>query len=116
MIRSLIQTGNSKALILTKDMRDHLGIDEEVAIEFRRSAIILRHPDASPDDDETVGTKDKLKEPRAPKPPKAEKVPKPEKAEKAAKTSKAPKPPKADKISKEKTKAKKGKSKDKTAK
>ena len=50
MLRNLIQTGNSKALILTKDMRDHLGIEDEVEVEFRRGSIVLRHPEV-PDED-----------------------------------------------------------------
>lgn len=59
VLRNLIQTGNSKALILTKDMRDHLGIEDEVEVEFRRGSIVLRHPEV-PDEDADVSTK-KLK-------------------------------------------------------
>lgn len=44
MVRNLIQTGNSKALIISKDMRDHLGVDDEVDIEFRKNSIVIRNP------------------------------------------------------------------------
>ena len=110
MIRSLIQTGNSKALILTKDMRDHLGLGEEVGIEFRRSAIILRHPDASPEDDEHMRSKAKVKESKEAKEaktPKAAKALKEPKVAKAEKPAKASKPEKAREKPKDKPKAKK---------
>ncbi len=51
MKKSLIQTGNSKALIMSKDMREHLGITDSVEVQFRKSTIVLRHPDA-PDEEE----------------------------------------------------------------
>ena len=44
MTRKLVKTGNSSALILTKDMRDHLGIDEAVDVQFKEGQIILRRP------------------------------------------------------------------------
>jgi hypothetical protein len=44
MIRKLVKTGNSVALILSKDMREHLGLGEEVNIEFLEGEIRLRKP------------------------------------------------------------------------
>ena len=45
MIKSLIQTGNSKALIISKDMREHLGVTNTVEVEFRKNTIVLRNPE-----------------------------------------------------------------------
>jgi len=44
MIRKLVKTGNSVALILSKDMRDHLGIGDEVDVEYLEGEIRLRKP------------------------------------------------------------------------
>jgi hypothetical protein len=44
MIRKLVKTGNSVALILSKDMREHLGVDDQVSIEFVENEIRLRKP------------------------------------------------------------------------
>lgn len=44
MTRRLVKTGNSVALIVTKDMRDHLGVDEQVDVQFEADRIILRKP------------------------------------------------------------------------
>jgi hypothetical protein len=38
-------------------MRDHLGIEEVLDIEFRRGCLILRHPDTAPLEDSEVVTK-----------------------------------------------------------
>ena len=68
MRKTLIQTGNSKALIMSKDMREHLGITDTVEVQFRRNTIVLRNPD-DPDDEEVVKAKPAKAE-------KAEKAPK----------------------------------------
>ena len=60
MVKSLIQTGNSKALIMSKDMREHLGIADTVEVQFRKNTIVLRHPDA-PEEDEQPKPKEKVK-------------------------------------------------------
>ncbi len=52
MKRNLVQTGNSKALIITREMREHLGIADEVDIQFRRNSIVIRNPNATDEDDE----------------------------------------------------------------
>lgn len=44
MVRKLVKTGNSVALILSKDMRDHLGITDEVDIQLVSGEIHLRRP------------------------------------------------------------------------
>ena len=44
MKRQLIKTGNSVALILTKDMREHLGISTEVDVQLTEGKIVLRKP------------------------------------------------------------------------
>jgi hypothetical protein len=44
MVRKLVKTGNSVALILSKDMREHLGVDDRVSIEFVENEIRLRKP------------------------------------------------------------------------
>lgn len=59
MKKTLIQTGNSKALILSKDMRDHLGISDVVLVEFRKNTIVLRNPDE--EEEETPKPKSKGK-------------------------------------------------------
>src|SRR5579862_6237904 len=44
MIRKLVKTGNSVALILSKDMRDHLALGDEVEVEYLKGEIRLRKP------------------------------------------------------------------------
>ena len=45
MTRQLTKSGNSIALVLSKDMRDHLGLkDNEIEVIFERNTIILRAP------------------------------------------------------------------------
>ena len=45
MTRQLTKSGNSIALILSKDMRDHLGLkDNEIEVIFEQSSITLRAP------------------------------------------------------------------------
>lgn len=44
MIRKLVKTGNSVALILSKDMREHLGVGDEVSVELLEGEIRLRKP------------------------------------------------------------------------
>lgn len=44
MIRQLTKTGNSMALRLTKEMREHLGVTDSVDVQYVEGAIILRRP------------------------------------------------------------------------
>jgi antitoxin component of MazEF toxin-antitoxin module len=44
MIRTLTKTGNSMALRLTKEMREHLGINDKIDVQYVEGAIILRRP------------------------------------------------------------------------
>ena len=44
LIRKLVKTGNSVALILSKDMRDHLGVEDEVNVEYLKGEIRLSKP------------------------------------------------------------------------
>lgn len=44
MIRKLVKTGNSVALIFSKDMRDHLGVEGDVEVEYLEGEIRLRKP------------------------------------------------------------------------
>jgi len=44
MTRKLVKTGNSSALILTKDMREHLGVNDTVEVQFKEGEIILKKP------------------------------------------------------------------------
>jgi hypothetical protein len=44
MVRKLVKTGNSVALILSKDMREHFGVDDQVSIEYLEGEIRLRKP------------------------------------------------------------------------
>lgn len=44
MTRTLVRTGNSTALILTRDMKDHLGITDTVEVLFEEGRIVLRKP------------------------------------------------------------------------
>lgn len=44
MIRKLVKTGNSTSLILTRDMKEHLGITDTVDVQIENGQIILRKP------------------------------------------------------------------------
>ena len=45
MTRLLTKSGNSIALILSKDMRDHLGLkDNQIEVIFEKNSISLRAP------------------------------------------------------------------------
>lgn len=44
MKRTLVRTGNSTALILTRDMKDHLGITDTVEVTLEEGRIVLRKP------------------------------------------------------------------------
>lgn len=44
MTRKLIKTGNSDALVITKEMKEHLGVRETVAVYYERGRIILERP------------------------------------------------------------------------
>lgn len=44
MIRTLTKTGNSMALRLSKEMREHLGVTDKVDVQYVEGAIILRRP------------------------------------------------------------------------
>ena len=44
MKRQLVKTGNSLALVLTRDMREHLGLSDSVDVQFTEGQIILRKP------------------------------------------------------------------------
>lgn len=47
MIRNLTKTGNSMALRLSKEMREHLGVTDKVDVQYVEGAIILRRPPLS---------------------------------------------------------------------
>ena len=44
MTRPLVRTGNSTALILTRDMKEHLGITDSVDVQIEQDRIVLRKP------------------------------------------------------------------------
>jgi antitoxin component of MazEF toxin-antitoxin module len=44
MTRNLVRTGNSTALILSRDMKEHLGITDTVDVQIEEGRIILRKP------------------------------------------------------------------------
>ncbi len=45
MIREIKKSGNSMALILSKDMRDHLGlVNNEIEVIFEKGCLVLRAP------------------------------------------------------------------------
>jgi antitoxin component of MazEF toxin-antitoxin module len=44
MRRKLVKTGNSDALIITKEMKEHLGVREAVAVYYSEGQIILKRP------------------------------------------------------------------------
>ena len=44
MKRKLGKNGNSSTLVITRDMKNHLGVEEAIDVEFVNGAIILRRP------------------------------------------------------------------------
>lgn len=44
MIRVLVRTGNSTALILTRDMKEHLGITDTIEVLVEADRIVLCKP------------------------------------------------------------------------
>jgi|GEM_PF-3717780 len=44
MTRKLIKTGNSDALVITKEMKEHLGVRETVAVYYAEGKIIIERP------------------------------------------------------------------------
>lgn len=44
MTRKLVKTGNSDALIITKEMKEHLGVRETVAVYYRGDEIVIKRP------------------------------------------------------------------------
>jgi len=44
MTKKLHKSGNSMSLIITKTMREHLGVTDEVDVQFAEGQIILRKP------------------------------------------------------------------------
>lgn len=44
MTRKLIKTGNSDALVITKEMKEHLGVRESIAVYYEKGRIILERP------------------------------------------------------------------------
>lgn len=45
MIRQIVKNGNSMSLVLSKDMRDHLGLtDNQIEVIFERDSLVLRAP------------------------------------------------------------------------
>ncbi len=44
MTRKLVKNGNSYSLTITKEMKEHLGVREAVAVYFAEGEIILRRP------------------------------------------------------------------------
>ncbi len=44
MTRKLIKTGNSDALVITKEMKEHLGVRETVAVYYAEGKIIIEKP------------------------------------------------------------------------
>lgn len=44
MTRKLVKTGNSDALIITKEMKKMLGIEDEIDVVYERDKVILRRP------------------------------------------------------------------------
>ena len=46
MVKKLSPNGNSRALIVTKLMREHLGVTDEVEVSLTEGQIILRKPES----------------------------------------------------------------------
>jgi antitoxin component of MazEF toxin-antitoxin module len=45
MIRQIVKNGNSMSLVLSKDMRDHLGLtDNQIEVTFERDTLVLSAP------------------------------------------------------------------------
>ena len=44
MTRSLVRTGTGIALILTPDLKEHLGITDAVDVQIEEGRIVLRKP------------------------------------------------------------------------
>ena len=44
MTRTLQKVGNSKGLLLSRDMLDHLGVTEAVEVTFEKGKIVLTKP------------------------------------------------------------------------
>jgi antitoxin component of MazEF toxin-antitoxin module len=44
MLKPLTKTGNSLSLCITKEMREHLGVTDQVEVEFRKGSIVLKKP------------------------------------------------------------------------
>lgn len=45
MIRHIKKSGNSMSLVISKDMRDHLGlVNDEVEVLFEKGCLVLRAP------------------------------------------------------------------------
>ncbi len=44
MTRKLVKTGNSDALIITKEMKEMLGIESEIDVVYDRDRIVLQKP------------------------------------------------------------------------
>jgi antitoxin component of MazEF toxin-antitoxin module len=44
IVRKLGRSGNSRVLVLTRDMREHLGIEDEVQIVYRENELVLQKP------------------------------------------------------------------------
>lgn len=44
MTKKLVRTGNSDALIITKEMKEMLGVEDEIDVVYDRDKVILRKP------------------------------------------------------------------------
>ena len=44
MNRKLVKNGNSSTLVITRDMKEHLGVDDAIEVEFVNGGIMLRRP------------------------------------------------------------------------
>jgi predicted RND superfamily exporter protein len=49
-VRKLGRSGNSRVLVITRDMREHLGVDDEVQVILRENEVVLRRPEGGADD------------------------------------------------------------------
>ncbi len=59
MTRTLQKIGNSKGLVLTKTMLDHLGVTDTVEVQLIDKQIVLTAPAAPEDEDRAVYEKAK---------------------------------------------------------
>ena len=48
MLKKLTKTGNSYTLVISKEMREHLQVQDAVEVEYREDSIVLRRPPAAP--------------------------------------------------------------------